>query len=347
MNGITADQLVAEHIGDTAFPSLQYQVQAAWYLTTSAPYGRDVISVRRDDAGNLVEVPGQVSPRAAYEALFTSFVPPDDAEAAAKARELLKRRSVVDLVREDFAVLASGLGRADQIRMERHLDEIREIERQLDLQSPDLTETCTQFPHPGDDPPVGGAQQTTSGEDFDTNLGWSDEDTRADRFADLVHMAYTCDMTRSVALLYTMAQSHMNVHSYTGLPYDQHELGHSHLGTDVFAPVPAWHVDHFAALVAKLRDTPEGAGSLLDNCAMVLLFEAGHGYDPATGDDDSTHSTENMAVCTAGGAGGLVEGEHIVATGQHPVNVLNTAMHAVGVDADLGEVEGEIASLRV
>ena len=48
----------------------------------------------------------------------------------------------------------------------------------------------------------------------------------------------------------------------------------------------------------------------------------------------------------AGGAGGLVQGEHIVAPGMHPVNVLNTAMHAVGVTSDLGEVSGEIPGLR-
>lgn len=345
VNGPTADQVVADAIGGaTPFASLQYQVQAAWYLTVSAPYGRDVMSYRRS-GGSLVAVPGQISPKAAYDTLFTAFVPPDEADAQAKALEILKRQSVVDLVRGDFEALIPKLGRSDQLRMERHLDEIRELERQLDLTSPDLTETCFQYPDPGADPAVGGAQEATSGSDFDVNLGWSDEDTRAARFADLVHMAYTCDMTRSVALLYTMAQSHMNVHSYTGQPYDQHELGHSYLGTDVFSAVPNWHVDKFGALVAKLRDTPEGAGSVLDNCAMVLLFEAGHGYDPATGEDTRTHSTENMAVCTAGGAGGLLRGQHLVATGMHPVHVLNTAMSAVGVDEDLGEVTGTVPGL--
>ena len=52
-----------------------------------------------------------------------------------------------------------------------------------------------------------------------------------------------------------------------------------------------------------------------------------------------------MAVCVAGGAGGLVQGEHVVATGLHPVNVLNTAMKAVGVDEDLGEVTGTVPGL--
>lgn len=346
VQGVTADQVVADAIGKgTTFPSLQYQVQASWYLTVSAPYGRDILSYKRDGNGNLVPVPGQISPQQAYLQLFTSFVPPDPAEAAAKARELLKRQSVVDVVKADYERLIPLLGTADRDRLQRHLDEIRALETQLDAESPDATETCFQYPDPGPDPSIGGSQDSVGGYDFDTNLGWSEEDVRADRFADLVHMAYTCDLTRSVALLYTMAQSHMNSFPYTGQPYDQHELGHSGLGTEVFSAVHAWHLDRFGALVAKLRDTPEGAGSVLDNCAMVLLFEGGHGYDPGADEDDSAHSTENMAVVTAGGAGGMVEGQHLVAEGLHPVHVINTAMRAVGVDQDLGEVAGIVPAL--
>ena len=46
-------------IGDTTFPSLQYQVQAAYYLTGGAPHGRDTLSYRSDGTGGVVPVPGQ------------------------------------------------------------------------------------------------------------------------------------------------------------------------------------------------------------------------------------------------------------------------------------------------
>jgi len=128
-------------------------------------------------------------------------------------------------------------------------------------------------------------------------------------------------------------------------PYDQHELGHSGNGTTAISEVIAWHIDHFAYLVARLRDTPEGAGNVLDNTAMVLLHEGGHGYDPGTGEDNSSHSTENMITMIAGRAGGLVGGVHVDGAGRHPVHVLNTAMRAVGVDEDLGEVVGYVEEL--
>ncbi len=345
--GVTADQVVADAIGtDSVFASLQYQVQASWYLTDSAPYGRDIMSYKLDGGGAVVQVPGQVSPRAAYMALFTGFVPPDPADALAAMRELQRRRSVLDLVKGNIERLMPKLGAADQLRMQRHYDEIRDLETRLAAVPPDGGAECMMFPDPGADPAVGGDNAGTGGDGFDVNAGYSDENLRARVFSDLVHMAFTCDLSRSVAMLYTMAQSHMNVYSFTSqIPYDQHEVGHSVGTTDAVSEILAWQLDHFAYLVAKLRDTPEGAGSVLDNTAMVQLYEAGHGLDPATGDPNRTHSTENMIVTVAGRAGGFVAGEHIDGQGAHPVAVLNTAMRAVGVDATLGEITDLVPEL--
>jgi uncharacterized protein DUF1552 len=293
-----------------------------------------------------VQVPGQVSPRSAYMALFIGFTPPDPGDALAAMRELARRRSVLDLVKGNIERLMPRLGSADQVRMQRHYDEIRDLEQRLAAVPPDGGAECSMFTDPGADPPIGGNNAGTGGDGFDVNAGYSDEDARARVFSDLVHMAFTCDLSRSVAMLYTMAQSHMNVYSFTsGIPYDQHEVGHSVGTTDAVSEILAWQLDHFAYLVAKLRDTPEGAGSVLDNTAMVQLYEAGHGLDPATGDPNRTHSTENMVVAVAGRASGFVAGEHIDGQGAHPVAVVNTAMRAVGVDATLGEITAMIPEL--
>ena len=183
------------------------------------------------------------------------------------------------------------------------------------------------------------------GSGFDTNAGWSDESLRARIFADLIHMAFTCDLTRSVAWLMTMAQSHMSIHPLTGIPYDMHELGHGGGSTEDMSQIRAWHIDHFAYLCARLRDTPEGAGNVLDNCALVHFNEAGHGFDPGSGNTNSTHSTENMCMLLAGRAGGLQAGQHVATNNAHPGQVFNTAMRALGVNQDLGEVSGTIDGL--
>ena len=109
----------------------------------------------------------------------------------------------------------------------------------------------------------------------------------------------------------------------------------------------AWHVKHFTRLIQKFKDTPEGNGNMLDNSAMAFLLEGGHGWDPEGVKDNSSHSTENMACLLAGRAGGLQPGQHVVAAGGHPAQVLITAMKAVGVNTNtLGEVTGDIPQLR-
>lgn len=355
--GPTSDQLVAATIaGSTPFKTLAYRIQAEWYLSVSAPYGRDILSYKPASTANgkPIPVPPVVSPKAAFDALFSNFMPPDNAEERAKQDFLLRsRRSVLDLVGGRVQKLMSNpkLGRADHERLQRHLDEVRDLERQISAVPPVGTATCQRPANPGADPPLGGAQgvDADGNNTYGTNLGYSNEEQRARIFCDLVHMAFTCDLSRVGTLMFTMFQSHMNMYALTGAKCDLHEIGHNgdpaQKGTLAVSKAIAWHMKHFAYLVAKLRDTPEGAGRLLDNCAILFLHEGGHGLDTATGKTNSTHSTENMACLIAGRAGGLKPGQHVVAAGKHPANVVASAMKAVGLPATLGEVSGEIPAL--
>jgi hypothetical protein len=289
-----------------------------------------------------------VSPRAAFDALFSNFTPPNDAAAAARQAFLLRaRKSVLDLVDGKLQRLAAnpGLGRADQQRLERHADEIRTLERQISTLPPTMTATCAKPADPGADPAIGGAQGVdgAGANTYGTNLGYSGEEQRARVFCDLVHMAVTCDLTRVVSFMFTMFQSHLNMYALTGQKADLHEIGHN---GDPVSKAIAWHLKHFAYLVGKLRDTSEAGGSLLDSTVLVFLHEGGHGLDTATGAQNSTHSTQNMACLIAGRAGGLKPGQHVAAAGKHPANVLITAMNAAGVAGNaLGEVTGNIPAL--
>jgi hypothetical protein len=354
--GPTSDQLVAAAIaGDTRFKSLVYRVQVGWYLGVSAPYGRDMISYKANPSGGApLPIVPVFSPRDAYNALFSNFTPPSTTAEAARQDFLLRsRKSVLDLVDGKLQRLAANpqLGKADQQRLQRHGDEIRDLERQISALPPVAGGVCVKPADPGADPPAGGAQGVdAAGEStYGTNLGYSNEEQRAKIFCDLIHMALACDMTRVVSLQMTMFQSHMNVYALCGAKCDLHELGHNGdpaiRGTLAVSKMIAWHMKHFAYLLAKLRDTKEGAGSLLDSTAALFLHEGGHGLDTATGKTNSTHSTENMACLIAGRAGGLKPGQHVVATGKHPANVVISAMKAVGMPEKLGEVSGALPAL--
>jgi hypothetical protein len=354
--GPTSDQLVAAAIaGTTRFKSLAYRVQVGWYLGVSAPYGRDIMSYKTNPGGGapLAVVP-VFSPRDAFDALFSNFTPPGTTADQARQDFLLRsRKSVLDLVSGKLTKLAANpqLGTADQQRLQRHGDEIRDLERQISTVAPVATATCQKPMDPGADPSPGGPQGVDSGgtSTYGTNLGYSNEEQRARIFCDILHMAFTCDLTRVGSLMFTMFQSHMNMFALVGAHCDLHEIGHNGdpviRGTLAVSKAIAWHMKHFGYLVGKLRDTPEGAGKLIDNCAVLFLHEGGHGLDTATGKTNSTHSTENMACLIAGRAGGLKPGQHVVATGKHPANVIASAMQAVGLPAKLGEVSGSIPGL--
>lgn len=351
--GPTSDQLVAQAIaGSTPFQNLTYRVQADWYLSVSAPYGREYISYKLDSSNRVVAVPPQTSPRQAWQALFSNFTPSgvDDATRRRLELELRSRRSVLDLVRGDTEQLVPKLGAADRIRLQRHLDELRDLERRVAAIAPPQTSACMRPADPGADPAVGSPQgMDTNGNTYTQNLGYSNEEARALLFVDLIHLAMVCDLTRVASLQMTMFQSHLNMYALTGQATDCHELGHGGVpgGTMALSRGIAWHVKHFARLIQKFKDTPEGNGTMLDHSAMLYLLEGGHGWDPEGNKGNSSHSSENMACLLAGRAGGLQPGQHVVATGRHPASVILTAMNAVGANANqLGEVSGDLPQLR-
>jgi hypothetical protein len=352
----SSDQYVADAIGgDSPHRLLSVCVQAASYRGGNGSGGtRGTLSYREVD-GSVEDVTPIISPRLLFESLFSGFVPPDaDPEELAAAEFALRRRkSILDLVQGDAGRLVGVLGGSDKQRMERHFDELRDLERRLDELEPLPEGECSLPAHPGDDPPIGDATETASADQYDVQAAYSNEELRASVHTDLLHMALACDLTRTVALMYTHAHCWLNMYPITGHTNDQHELGHGGSSgseasaLEAFSDAIAWNVGHWSRLVAKLRDTTDFDGRrVLDNTAMVLLFEGGHGYDPEGGDND-VHSSENMAVLIAGRGGGLNPngGQHIVAPDEHPTKVVTSAMQAVGAGDTLGEVSGVIPEL--
>ncbi|MFZ5470246.1 MAG: DUF1552 domain-containing protein [Myxococcota bacterium] len=337
--GESSDWLVANAIGQgTPHKVLAYRVQVAAYRQTTLG-ARSTMSTMKNSNGNIVPYSPTVSPAQAFTSLFGAFTGGGTTVDPAADRAVRARKSVLDLVRADTAELLPKLGDADQERLSGHFDEIRDLENRIAAVPPPVaaTGTCVK-PVPPVDPTIGST--------------YSNEDERARVFCDLIHMAFACDLARSASLMFTMFQSFMNMNPLIGVNLDLHEIGHASNAqlctTENVGKIIAWHMKHFGYLVAKFRDTPEGNGKMIDNVAAVFLSEAGHGRDPASPQDIySSHCTDNMVALLAGRAGGLRPGQHVVATGMHPGNVVLTAMRAVGfAGSSFGEVTGELPQLR-
>lgn len=350
----TSEFLAAKTLSvDPAFQTLTYRVQPAYYRGSNGTGGdRGKISARMGQNG-LEQVEPITSPKVAWSSL--NFQPTDPAEQE-KAKALLARRmSILDLVADDTEALSKRLGAADKIRMERHLDELRALEKQLEAIQPGEG-ACQPPSDPGEDPPIGGAVEADTGYDpaggYANDGAWSNEELRATILMELVYMALVCDRARTASVMFTQAQCFMNMHPIYGYASDLHEISHGSMGWANAGMAPladcvGWHVKHFGSLVKKLAETADSdGGMLIDNTALILALEGGHGFDPEQNNQQSPHSTENMAIFIAGRAGGLNAGggRHVVKKDAHPVQVINTALHAVGVEADLGEVAGDLTS---
>ncbi len=353
--GATSDEIAADALGgnETQQRMLTYRVQAAYYRGSNGDGGDRGRITYRDEGGSIVPIDPIQSPRLAYESLFTGFVPPDPQEAAAALAALRRRRSAVDLVLEDAQRLIPKMGTADQARMQRHFDELRDLERRLEDVTLPTEGACALLPDPGEDPAIGGAVENGDTGGFESGGAYSDEELRAEILTDLVAMAFTCDISRVGSMMYTMAQCFMNANPLFGAATDIHECGHfgaggGETGLNAVSDGVAWHVKHYARLIQKLRDTQEVDGSsLLDHTAAVLVFEGGWGYDPESGEELNVHSSENMAALIAGRVGGLNPGggQHVSNAGGHPTQVINTALRALGIDHEMGEVSGAVDAL--
>ncbi|MFO0712079.1 MAG: DUF1552 domain-containing protein [Sandaracinus sp.] len=341
--GPTCDQIVASAIaGTTTFPVLAYRVQPAGYVGTNEIGGDSgALSWSQAPDGTLRRVDPTVSPRQAFEDLFTGFTPDDPVEAERARRALRQRASVLDLVSEDMQRVMREVGPSDRRRLEEHFTHLRALEERV-RSTPVAMGSCRLPMDPGMDPPIGGAiiEYEGAGMPYSVENGYSSEDERADVLTDLVAMAFTCDRSRVASLMITEWKCYMNMFQLFGWRSDMHECTHGADGTSMAtADAIAFHVKQLARLVRKLDAITDVDGaSVLDNTALALVFEGGKGHDPEGNTENSAHSTEHMVALLAGGAGGMTHGQHVDGGAMHPASVFVSAMQAVGVTDALGEV---------
>jgi hypothetical protein len=344
--GETADMIASRALGTTTHPYLAYRVQPKSYEGGNDIGGdHGAQSWMKDSSGALQRVDPISSPRLAYESLFTDpTLGSGSAEELKKAQFYLRqRRSALDFVVEDAKRLMPRLGAEDRLRVEQHFAEVRALEQRL-AATVVVAGDCKLPTKPGEDPPFGGA--IVGGGTYSDLQGYSNEDQRAEDLADIIAMAFACDLTRVASYMITVWKCYMNAYPYGGWKSDMHELTHGAGPMESVADSCNWSLKQWGRLVKKLKEKKDYDGtSLLDHTAMVLVFEGGHGWDPEGPKGQSAHSTENMVAYIAGRAGGLKMGQHIIAKNKHPAQVMASGLNAVGVPGDLGEVKGNIPEL--
>jgi hypothetical protein len=166
---------------------------------------------------------------------------------------------------------------------------------------------------------------------------------------DIQVLALESDMTRVISFK-TGRDASSRVYPESGSNRGFHPASH-HGGREAaildFNLINRYHVSMLPYFLDKLKNTPEGAGNVLDNSAILFVPEGGHGTQLNDASSQwQTHSTEDMVILVAGRAGGLQPGQHIATGGAHPAQCLVSGMQAAGYTGDtLGEVSGNVSAL--
>jgi hypothetical protein len=158
---------------------------------------------------------------------------------------------------------------------------------------------------------------------------------------DLQLLAYQSDLTRVTTFMYGREQTG-RPYPQIGVPEPHHPLTH-HQGDpvkmDKCCKIQRHHIALFAEYLEKLRNTPDGDGSLLDH--VILLFGSG-----ISNSDRHTHGP--LPTFLVGGGGGTLKGgRHLVYPEHTPLANLQLALlNKLGVPTEkLGDSNGELKEL--
>ena len=301
-NATSLDQVLAQAVGrHTPFRSLQLGIDggAATGICDSGDscaYTRNISWA--DENSPLAK---EVNPVAMFDRLFEGRDPRVSAEEARKRRHY--RTSVLDYVADSARRLDGRLGAEDRERLDDYMTGVRELE--VRLQSLDAaTAQCS--------------AERPAAEDFHGKIA---------AMMDLMVLAFRCDLTRVITFMLGNAASN-RVYGFLGIDDPHHDLSH-HQGDparlEKLQAINTWEVTRLAALLQRLRNVPEGDGTLLDHTLVYFASEIS---------DGDAHSLRHLPIVIGGRGGGAVSpGRHVVFPDEPSVGDLYVAfLRAFGVN---------------
>jgi hypothetical protein len=314
----TADQFAADTLGaDTPLRSIELTLESNYQVgNCEAGYSCAYLNSTSWRAPNA-PLPHEGDPRVVFQRLFG-----DGGSVASRLEEMKKDRSILDSVMESVAAVRRRLGAADRTAMGDYLDSVREVEQRIARAER--------------------ANATTPLPAVEQPSGIPDEyDEHAKLLMDLLLLAYQGDITR-VSCLQIGRELSGRTYPWIGVPEAHHGVSHHQRDPHNIqqkTKIDAYNMSLFTRVLEKMRDTPDGDGTLLDH--SLLLYGAGMG-------DGDRHTPLELPVVLAGHAGGqLKTGRHIRYPENTPfMNLCVTVLAKVDVTVDkLGDSTGLLTDL--
>jgi hypothetical protein len=314
-NGTSIDQLYAKRFGqDTPLPSLQLCIESA-DASGACDYGYAcVYSDTISWANPTTPLPMTMDPRMAFETLFGDGSTPGERLQRQKINA-----SILDWIGSDVQSLQKNLGTADRSRMNDYLENVREIERRI--------QHIEKYNASGESRSLPSAP-----------LGVPDSyGEHVKLMFDLQVLAFMTDVTR-VSTFKMSRDVCMRVFPESGVTTPFHSCSHhgetpAHVAE--FAKINKYHVSLLSYYFEKLKNTPDGDGSLLDH--SLTLYGSPMG-------DSNAHNHKRLPIFLMGHGGGVRGNNHVRVPDETPMaNVLLTMMNKLGMNMDhLGDSTGVI-----
>ena len=232
--GVTADQLIARHIGqDTRLPSIE--------LTTAQAGAR--LSWRTPTQS----LPQEGNPRAVFQKLFGQ----GDTDKE-RADILFETGSILDRVKGQANRLQASLGVRDRVVVSDYLDSVREIERRVQMASKQDTASLG-IP----DAPVGTPNDITD---------------HFKLMFDLMALAFQADITRVITFSLDRETS-MRTYTNLGIAEGFHPLSHhgnNPQKQDKLVQIQKYHTEVFAGFIKKIEAAKEGDSTVLDHSTILF-----------------------------------------------------------------------------
>ena len=315
--GTSMDQLIARQIGgDAAIPSMQLCIEnldqaGGCYYNYACAY-TDTISW----ASPSEPLPMIRNPRTAFDLLFGAGNNNADRMSRRKANQ-----SILDWITGETNSLKRQLGPSDQQRLDKYLQDIRELERRIQaVEARNSSGEARELPEAPVGVPDSFAEHMQLMFDFQV-------------------LAFQSDMTR-VFSFKTGRDASSRQYPESGTDKGFHPASH-HGGRESaildFNKINRYHVSMLPYFLDKLANTMDGEKSLLDQ-TMIM-----YGSPMA---DGNIHNHRRCPLLVLGHGNGRIAGEtHLKAPDGTPMaNVFLTLMHKLGLNVNsFGDSTGEFA----
>lgn len=321
--------------GDVKLPSIDQRIAQLTGKGMAFPTGLHVGICNVTGAGALdfnisfngpnAPNPPEYSPTALFKTLlqFSDVIQEPDPSLA-------RRKKILDAVAEDAKSLKGKLGRADQIRLDQHLEGLSQLQTQIDQAL--APRTCgapvdpdVAYPDRGDDGTI--------------------TRKRCQAFADLLAFAFSCELSPVASHVFSCAACHG--------PYQEAGLGNVTFHEDYGHRLSPQGVDYatqgfntgvkytmtcLSDMLARFKNTPDGAGNLLDNSAIYVTSCVSLPWD---------HRMDDYPLLVLGKAGGKLKGDvHHRTSADNASKVPFTLLKAFGSpDASFGQEEGMVTDV--